>query len=167
MSETTFCFYCGRKAQRDCCECEKPICKDDTLFVDKDLLRYHPKPPKQLQQTHFCPTCYERDIQPHVDKYEAVRAKAKDITVVRDNYRGHVPCLKRVNTPVVVKRHADEFHASEHLRYLAALEGYDSIVDFSTLGVQKRNAGWQTTEWSARGYFANLNHKRYRPQDES
>lgn len=165
MSETESCYFCGRKALRHCCGCEKPVCKDDTHFVDRELLRYHPKPPKQFNLTHYCPDCYERSILPHVEKYEEVRARAAKITIVRDNYRGLVPCLKRVNTPVTVKRHADEFHATEHMRYLAAEEGYDAIVDFSTEGKQKRNAGWQTTEWSARGYFANLNHKKYRPQD--
>lgn len=164
MTENS-CYFCGRKAARNCCDCEKPICKEDTHFIDREMVRYHPKPPKQFNQTHFCPTCYERSVQPHVEKYEEIAARAKQVTVVRDNYRGQVPCLKKIALPKVVKKHADEFHAIEHLRFLAAYEGYDAVVELSTKGDQKRNAGWQTTEWSASGHFANLNHKRYRPQD--
>jgi disulfide oxidoreductase YuzD len=155
------CYYCGRKATRECCECEKPTCKDCTKFLSKEMVRYHPKPPRVFQYTNLCEPCFERDAQPHLDKYGEVEAKAKEVTLVPDSYRGNVPCLKRVQIPVTVKKHDDEFHATSHLRFLAAWEGYDAIVEFSTDGQQKRNAGWQTTSWSAKGNFANLNHKRF------
>jgi hypothetical protein len=56
--------------------------------------------------------------------------------------------------------------AIQRLKFLAAWEGYDAVIEVSTKGEKVRNHGWETKNWSAKGILACLDYKRFRPPEE-
>lgn len=163
MSETTCPLCRSQKPLRACEECKTPICRDCATFLEKETFRFHPELTRTLQQSHFCFQCYEKHVSPELEKYQEVLERCKEVTVVSKSFRGLVPCLKKKQEVSRVKNHLDERVAVWHLRFLAAWNGFDAVVGMVTEGVQRRRHGYEHTEWSAKGHFANLNRRRFHP----
>jgi len=148
---------------RGCDECKSPVCKNCAVFPDKELCDFHPDPPKVLTHAHLCFQCFENEYAPLMAHYDEIFEKSKDVTVVSKAFRGLVPTLKKKHELVQVKLHLDEKIAVAHLKFLAAWEGWDAVVGMETVAKQVRRHGYEHSKWSAQGYFANLNKRRFRP----
>jgi len=158
------CHLCHADKQlRDCAECDQPVCKSCSIFPDKEMVDFHPDPPKVLRHPHLCFQCHEEKVAPLMAQYNEIFEKSKDVTVVSKSFRGLVPCIKKKQEVSEVKRHLDEKIAVAHLKFLAAWNGFDAVVGVETVAKQVRRHGYEHSVWSARGHFAMLNRKRFRP----
>jgi hypothetical protein len=100
-------------------------------------------------------------------RYNETLERAREVTLVRPNFQGFLPILKKAKAPVEVKDVPDRDQAVLHLGFLAAWEGFDAIAQFETVNRKVRNFGWEKKAWSAKGLFVCLDYKRFRPADES
>lgn len=159
------CQLCAAPKDVNTCEaCGAPVCKNCVVFNPPEKYRYHPAPPAELKHEIFCVDCFERDAAPLLAHYDEVLARAHEVTVISKFFRGQIPTLKRARVKTSVDEHIDEKQAVEHLQFLAAWEGYDSVIQLEKESRQVRNHGYQTSRWKATGLFANLDHRRFRPE---
>jgi hypothetical protein len=158
------CALCqAPKAPKTCGECGAAVCKNCVRFLANDHLRFHPAPPPWAAHGVFCADCFERLVEPEVARYDEVAARAEHVKVVHDTYRGYIPCLKKAKEPVRVETaDAGKGIAVQRLKFLAAWEGYDAVIELTTEGEKVQNFGYGTTIWGASGIFACLDYKRFR-----
>jgi hypothetical protein len=161
------CDLCGApKGTKSCGECERHVCKNCVRFLANDHLRFHPLPPPWAGSGVFCVECYDDFVAPEVAKYDEVFARSEHVRIIHDTFHGFIPTFKKAKFPTEVKE-ADLGRgiAIQRLKFLAAWEGYDSVVQLSTTGDKVRNHGWETKAWSAKGLFANVDYKKFRPPE--
>ncbi len=162
------CDLCGApKATKTCAECEAHVCKNCVRYLANDHLRFHPEPPSWAEKGVFCVECFETLVEPEIARYDEVFARSDAVKLVHDSYRGFIPCLKKAKDTTHVD-HGDLGRgiALQRLKFLAAWEGYDSIIEVKTFGEKQRNHGWETKTWTASGVFACIDFSRFRPPEE-
>lgn len=164
MSECDLCR--APKAPKTCGECAAHVCKNCVRFLANDHLRFHPEPPAWAQYGVFCADCFSTFVEPEVAHYDEVAARAEHVKVVYDTFHGYIPCLKKAKEMTKVnKQDAGRGIAIQRLKFLAAWNDYDTVIELGTTGVKVQNAGWETKSWSAQGIFANVDYKRFRPEE--
>ncbi len=167
MSKSS-CELCGAaKAHKECGECGRMACKNCLNYLEQDQLRFHPDPPAFVMHGIFCAECYESLVKPELDHYEEVLARSEKITLVRTSYRGYIPYLKKAKDPSEVVDDAGRGIAIWRLKFLAAWQGYDTVIELEAEHRKIRNFGYESKVWSARGHFVCLDHVKFRPPEES
>lgn len=139
------------KTVKSCELCGKRVCKNCVQFLEKEEFRYLPKIPKSLQHKVYCHDCFEARVRPEKERYEEVMEAAREVVFLSKNYRGLIPVKRKAKEPVSVKRHADKKEAVLHLKFLAALAGYNAVIYGETDFKKIRDHAWETKEWSATG----------------
>jgi hypothetical protein len=162
------CEVCAApKANKRCGECGRSVCKNCVNFLSQDQFRFHPEPPAFAKVGVFCAECFDRLVRPELEHYEEVLARSEQVTLVGSSYRGYIPCLKKAKDPSEVTDDAGRGIAIWRLKFLAAWQGYDSVIELEAEHRKIRNHGWESKVWSARGHFVCLDHARFRPPEES
>ena len=162
------CALCqAPKAVKTCAECGLAVCKQCLRHPPPDPLRFHPNPPAWAQKGNFCANCFEAVVEPELQKYQEVLERSEGVKVVYATYHGFLPCLKKAKAPTEVAADAGRGISIQRLKFLAAWEGYDAVIEVETEGRKVRNHGWETKSWGARGTFACLDYKRFRPPEDS
>jgi len=160
------CFLCrSEKPLRPCDQCERGVCRECACFLDREQFKFHPAPPKVLLKTHFCFQCHEEQVVPEIEAYTKVLAKSQEVTVLSKAYRGQIPYLKKMQETSLVKDHLDPKEAVAHLAFLAAWNGFDALIGVESEWKKVRRHGYEHKEWTAKGHFARLDHKRFRWQE--
>jgi hypothetical protein len=154
------------KSVRACEECGRDTCKNCLVHLAPEALAFHPDPPPFAKKSAFCVDCHEALVAPELAHYAEVLERSREITLVRPNYRGHLPVTKKAKNPTEVKDEIDRDEAVAHLCFLAAWEGFDAIIQFGTESRKLRHFGWEKKNWSASGLFVCLDYKRFRPQED-
>ncbi|MGZ3653376.1 MAG: hypothetical protein ACXVB9_14690 [Bdellovibrionota bacterium] len=164
MSE---CELCGApKAVKTCGECERNVCKNCVRYLANDHLRFHPEPPSWAKHGVFCADCFDTLVTPEVAKYDEVMERSEHVKVIHDTFHGYIPCFKKAKRSTeVTSEDLGRGIAIQRLKFLAAWEGYDSVIELSTTGTKVRNHGWETKSWNASGVFANVDYKKFRPPE--
>lgn len=150
------------KTVKTCNVCQGDVCKNCVRYFDKEESPFFPKVPRVLQKTVFCFDCFEAKAQPEIEKYNEVLDRAREVIVVKKAYRGPITISKKKNETTTVKRKADEKIAVAQLQFLAAWEGFNAVLQLETDSFSKKNAGWETSEWSATGVFAEIDQEKFR-----
>lgn len=105
-------------------------------------------------------------MEPELARYDEVLARSEVVVVVYDSYRGFVPCLRKAKEPTRVRAgDAGRGIVIQRLKFLAAWDGFDAVIELETKAEKVRNHGWETKAWSGQGLFACLDHKRFRPPE--
>lgn len=155
------------KAAKSCAECGRAACKNCLCFLEQDKFRFHPEPPAFATKGIFCFECFESLVKPEVERYDEVLARSEKVTLIPISYRGYVACLRKAQYPTEVEAEAGKGIAVWKLKFLAAWQGYDAIVDLEAENRKTRNAGWESKVWNAKGLFVALDHAKFRPPPES
>ena len=130
------------KAPKTCGECGIAICKNCVRFLANDHMRFHPDPPPWSQKGIFCVECFERDVAPELERYDEVAARAENVKVVFDTYHGFIPCLKKAKETVrVEKNDLGKGIALQRLKFLAAWQGFDAVIETKVEAEKVRNHG--------------------------
>jgi hypothetical protein len=160
LSACTLCQ--APKAFKTCDECGADVCKNCVRYLANDHLRFHPAPPPWSKHGIFCHDCYESLVAPELERYDEVMARSETVRIIWDTFHGYIPCIKKAKFPTTVEN-ADLGRgiALQRLKFLAAWEGYDSVIDVSATGDKVRNHGWETKSWAAKGTFAIVDYKRF------
>ena len=162
------CDLCGApKAIKTCGLCERDVCKNCVQYLEQDKLRFHPAPPAFAKHGIFCVDCYEEQVRAEVEKYEEVLARSEQVKIVRASFHGYIPTFKKAERTTEVNDDAGRGIAVNRLKFLCAWEGYDTVTELDTEHKKVRNHGWESKIWSASGRFVNLDHKKFRPPEES
>jgi hypothetical protein len=150
------CEICRAPKDIHACElCATRVCKNCVAYLSPDRIRLHPAPPATLKQI-YCVECFESEAAPFLAQYDEAATRAVDVTMVSKNFRGPVDAVKRAAAPTKVDGHVDCRDAEEQLRFLAAWNGFDAILQVETGANQLRNHGYQSRRWWASGLFAKL-----------
>lgn len=162
------CDLCGApKAPKTCGLCERHVCKNCVQFLEADKFRFLPEPPSFAGHGIFCVDCFEEQVRPEVEKYDEVLARSEQVKLVRASFHGYIPVFRKADRPTEVKDDAGRGIATWRLKFLCALAGYDTVIEFEAEHSKTRNHGWESKVWRASGRFVDLDHKKFRPPEES
>jgi hypothetical protein len=105
-------------------------------------------------------------VEPELSHYDEVAGRAELVKLVFDTFHGYIPCLKKCKVKTEVDREdLGRGIALQRLKFLAAWDSYDAVIEVSTTGKKVRNHGWETKSWSASGIFACIDYRRFRPPE--
>jgi hypothetical protein len=162
------CDLCGApKAIKTCGPCEREVCKNCVAYLAPDQFRFHPAPPEFSKFGVFCIDCFENEVRAEVERYNEALERSEKVKIVRSSYHGYIPCLRKAERDTEVKDDAGRGIAVWRLKFLCAWEGFDTVIHLDTKHKKVRNEGWETKSWSASGLFVDLDHKKFRPPEES
>ena len=139
------------------CEgCNGSLGKGDAEFVDEDTFKYLRAMPKGLKAGAYCPQCFETSVRGHLDEYNELVERAGNVNVFFVSQSKESRFVRRIEKPVQVKDCEDREEAVMHLAFQAVKLGKNSLVDVDLKSEKLRNAGYQTSVWSARGIPAQI-----------
>src|SRR4051812_43683054 len=97
MAETEIlCTTCrSPKAGLDCELCGEPVCKSCIQYLDADRFSFHPNPAAELLFSRYCQSCYDANVGPAIETYDAKIEEARQVTFLGKTYRGYIPVKKK------------------------------------------------------------------------
>jgi hypothetical protein len=156
------CIVCQLpRAYAHCGNCKGALCKSCEHFLDPDSFSFLETVPEKLRQAHYCPTCFDAEITPVQEKYDATMALARDINVFFLADKNLPRLLKKANNPIQVHNCRDRDETILRLGFRAAELGFNSIVKVDLIATQIRNITHQTSSWRGSGIPANIDVAKY------
>lgn len=148
--ETSICCVCQKpKAQLECGLCNSPVCKKCVQFIDEDAFSFYKVVPKNLKHTTYCGPCYAESVVDEITKYDQLLEQAKDIFVFYKDQGKETRRMSRELKIFEVKACADREEVILRLAFLAALDGYTTIVDVDLQQQKIREGSYQHSLWHA------------------
>lgn len=124
------CAICNKsKPTLACDRCESPTCKKCCEFVDEDRFELLSMLPEELKNKNFCFNCFDGSVVMELQKYEQALELAKDLDVYSDKQGAETRLIKRTEQTLKVNDCEDKEDALMKLAFLAALGGFDTLVD--------------------------------------
>lgn len=137
-----------------CVQCATPIAKDDAQFIAEDTFEFLRQPPVKVGC--YCYQCYDRDVAPQIESYNAKMELAKNVNVFFSTQSKESRFVRRIEKPIRVEDCQDRDEAVMRLAFQAVEAGKNSIVDVSLTSTKVRNGSWQTSIWSGRAIPAEI-----------
>ncbi len=155
-TEKLTCITCrAPKATLNCGLCEADICRNCVQQAPHGTFDFLTTKPAKLLHPSYCTICFDQEIAPEIETYEATLEKARNVGLWSNNYRGNVPVLKKSREPISAKDFADSEELTLQMGFLAAELGFNGLVDMKIKGRKVRNdgvKGYQTMLWDAEGW---------------
>lgn len=107
--------------------------------------------PAGLEAGSYCPQCFETRVRPEIEAYEQKLERARNMNVFLKKQGKEVVHLRRAQFPVKVENCEDRDEAILRLAFLAAEEGYDTIIGVDLTTTKVRDNSYQKTLWSGVG----------------
>lgn len=107
--------------------------------------------PEELSFGFYCPPCFDGKVEPEVRAYQLAMKRAKQVNIYYKKQSKESRLFKRKADPLKVVGCADRDEALLRLAFLAVQANYTMIVDVDLTAEKVRNAGYQTSLWSAKG----------------
>lgn len=130
MELTPVCKNCRKpKAPYVCGICTEHVCKSCAKFMDEHAFSFARKVPAELKHTTYCPQCFDEKVAEPLHHYEELMEKARDViyfTKAQTKQTGHI---KRKEEPYRVENCEDEQETIMRLAFLAALDGFNTLLD--------------------------------------
>jgi hypothetical protein len=151
------CCVCQKpKATLVCGICESPVCKYCAQFTDDSTFAFLPALSPDLQHDTFCGPCFDAKVAPVQAEYARTLGAAKSVLVFAKNQGKETRLMKRLADPVQVVNCPDEKEAILRLAFLAALGGYNAIVDMDLQSERQKNGSYRTTIWRGTAIPVNI-----------
>ena len=150
------------RAQHECEVCFEPICRSCLQRIDENTFQYLPNIPEILTHAVYCQRCYDEHVVPAVTNYTEVLERAKNVFFITKSFRGHLPVLKKAKLEVSIENCMDRDETIMHLAYLAAQQGYNSLIYAEVSSEKVRNNAYQTSRWKGNGLPAEVDEAKLR-----
>ncbi len=124
------CEQClSKKTAITCSSCSKYTCKKCVQFVDEYSFEFIEYLPASLQDKGFCSVCYDEHVDQELSHYQNLMELAKNINVYKKEQSAETRLMRREKKPIKVEDCNDRQSTLMRLAFLAAQQGYETIVD--------------------------------------
>ncbi len=155
------CTSCRRhQAELTCGVCQGPCCKSCVQFLDAATFSFLPEIPGPLGHTYYCGPCHEAEVEPSLLIYQETLERAKGLYFFFSTQRKRFPLIRRSKVKVAVKACEDRNETILRLAFLAAQQGYNSVIEAEVLCEKVRNEGYQKSCWRGVGFPAQVDADR-------
>lgn len=139
------CISCSKaKALLECASCAGALCKGCAQFTDEHTFAFALTAPAPGT---YCPACFDREIAPRLAEYEDVLERAKDVNVFFRTQGKESRFIRRIEKPIKVEECDDKDETVLRLAFLAALAGFNALVDVDLASRKVIFGKWQTSKW--------------------
>ncbi|MGZ3698619.1 MAG: hypothetical protein ACXWP5_10815 [Bdellovibrionota bacterium] len=151
------CISCRRpKATIACDLCHEPLCKNCEHFLDATTFSFLATVPENLTHTHYCPVCFNAQVEPALESYNEVMERAKKVYFYFKTQKRPPPILKKSKERVEVKDCDDRDETILRLAFFAAEQGFNGIIEAEVISEKVRNKSYQTSVWRGVGIPASV-----------
>lgn len=148
MSDDRICVIClAPKAPKTCGLCNGPVCKGCQEAVTSQTFMYMASVPAKLSHSNYCVRCYDDQIVPELNAYEAMTEKAKDVYYLSKAYPGYIRVLQRHTKRVTVENCDDRRDTIIRMAFAAAEMGFNAIIEADVESFKSRNGKYQSSSW--------------------
>jgi len=152
------CISCSNaKANLTCVLCAGALCKTCAHFTDELTFNFAVQQPAAGT---YCPACFDREIAPEIARYEDVLARAKDVNVFYRTQGKESRFIRRIEKPLKVEECDDKDETVLRLAFLAALSGFNALVDVDLDSRKVIHGKWQTSKWRGTGVPARVDEEQ-------
>lgn len=150
MSKETICISCQKKVKApvQCNKCSATVCKDCAVFIDPDDYIFFNSIPKILTKNTFCHVCFDREVDPLIQKYNDLMEQAKSMNIFMINQSKETRLMKRTEKPIRIEQAPDERELLLRLAFRAAELGFNTLIDVNVVSKKVRMGTYQTSIWS-------------------
>lgn len=153
------CQQCQAKASLSSCGlCQIPLCKQCRETLSPKAFSLLESRPAHLSHRTYCGDCFTHKVQPELQEYEAIEARAQHIYFQSNRYRGNPHILNKQPKSFTISKCDDRRQLILMLAYQAAKLNYNAIVgaDIRSKRVHAPG-GYGHYEWSGSATPANIN----------
>lgn len=155
MDSQTPCSSCRRpQSVQKCGICQADLCKKCLKFLDASTFAFWGKVPPDVSHTYYCEPCFEEKVQPVLESYEEILARAREVFFFFITQRKTIPILKKSKESIRVADCPDRDETILRLGFMAAEQGANAVVEAEVLSEKIRNGGHQTSRWKGTGVVA-------------
>ncbi|WP_413585598.1 hypothetical protein [Bdellovibrio sp. HCB274] len=161
--ENTNCGVCQKpKANLECGICHDPICKKCAQFLEESTFSYLKTIPPQLKHTVFCGPCYDKNVAPELEQYEADMRKATTITIFMTDDTKTTSRFSRKEKAIEIKDCPDREEVMMRLAFLAVKAGFNALIDVEIKSEKVLPGGkYQYSKWSGKGIPTQITSSRF------
>ena len=152
--------YCDSKTSLTCKSCEKYTCKECSCFVAEEDFDYFKEIPDELKSGVYCPSCYSDGIESHVQNYQEIMRKAEDVDVFTKIQTAETRLIRKIAKKISVTDCGDKEEALMRLAFLAASNGYGTIVNVDLVPNKVGSGSYKKQIWAGSGFPVNPKPKR-------
>lgn len=157
----TNCIQCNsNKARLTCGVCQSYVCKSCVRFANEDDLAYLDTKPEYFSHGVFCPSCFEREIEPIVANYNEILARAEQVNIFYKTQSKESRFIRRIEKPIRVKNCVDRDETVMKLAFIAATQGFNIIVDVETISEKVQINKYQTSNWNGSGIPSHIDEEK-------
>ncbi len=155
------CLTCqSAKAALQCGLCLSSVCKSCARFLPSDAFAFQGNVPENLKCDTYCSSCFELVVVPKLDEYHQILERAKDVNVFFKAQSKESRFIRRVEKHIQVEDCSDRDEVVLKLAFIAALGGFNVILDVETTARKIHHGKWQSSIWSGRAIPALVDPKR-------
>lgn len=145
------CTSCQKtKAPYVCGLCRASVCKTCVQFVETDEFSFYQKVPDVLSHGAYCLTCFDEKVSPEIARYHRLINEAKQVNVYTTTQTKETRLMKRTEKKLKAECW-DKDEALLRLGFLAAQNGFDTLIDVDVVYEKMRDHAYQKTKWTSVG----------------
>lgn len=149
MSLTTCEICLSKKTAIKCHLCSKASCKLCVQFVDENAFELQDLLPENVRDKAFCPNCYDEHINEQLKEFLKTMELAKNVNVYEKDQGAETRFMRRIQKPIKILECDDRKETLLRLAYLAAKQGFDTIVDVELVSKKVKQGGsYKKIVWS-------------------
>ncbi len=147
------CIICGvEKIIKKCDLCHEEVCKKHIEKLDGSEYPFGSKKNQNIfSKVNFCSECFDTQVKPELDEYEATLEKAKQVAIWSDKFKGRVKTNKKSLDKIVLKDFKDKKILTLAMGFIAAEQGFNGIIEFEVSSRKIRENEYQSTRYDGSG----------------
>jgi hypothetical protein len=149
-----------------CGLCSDPTCKTCAHVLSADAFSFLPKPAEHLTKDVYCNSCFQSKVANDLEAYEKMMTAAGQVDIYYKDQGKETRLIRREGPPYVINECADRDELILRLAFLAAQDGFTTLVDVDIVGKKVRDGTYQTTTYRGSAVPANAR-KNQIPKDRS
>ena len=150
--KSTFCTFCQRPAATQICgACNEAVCKVCVQNLSPEKISFLETIPEELNLGRYCPPCFDQKVTPHLQAYDQIMARAKNVAIFFKKQSKETRLFKRKQKPIQVTNCSGRDEAILRLAFLAVTLNFNTVIDVEVEADKVRNAGYQTSIWKCAG----------------
>jgi hypothetical protein len=155
------CVSCRKtKTTSQCSLCEGLLCKSCIKHHDPTVFSFLKETPDELKHLRYCGSCYDEQVAPMLDAYQAVMERAKQVFVFFKTQRKAPPITAKSKQVFKVSDCADRDETILRLAFFAAELDFNALVEVDVVCEKVRNGAYQTSNWNGSGIPAQVDEAR-------
>ena len=112
-----------------CDDCDCLSCKHCSFIIDGEVFELVSLLPDSIKDKAFCPNCYNDKYGAIFEEQLEILERAKDVNVYSKIQTKETRLIRRIHKPIHIKECEGREETLLRLAFLAAKEGYDTLVD--------------------------------------